>query len=109
MHSFNETVRCVVVALLMTILACAASSEDLIYRYRDQSLTELFVSAKAARANNELSEDSFRALLQWLRNQEKKLFSEARSHKFRDITEHNYWLRSKLKFPSTIQQEIEKK
>ena len=39
-----------------------------------------------------------------LRVRELGLFAEARAHNFTDITESNYWHRSRLKFPGDLEQ-----
>jgi hypothetical protein len=38
---------------------------------------------------------------------EDDLFNEVNLYKFDDITEYNYWHRSRLKFPSNIKIELE--
>lgn len=42
-----------------------------------------------------------------LSKKEDDLFNEVKLHKFDDLTEHNYWHRSRLKFPSNIKMELE--
>jgi hypothetical protein len=49
--------------------------------------------------------------LNWLRDlraREHKLFSDVRAHEFSDLAESNYWHRGRLKFPSEMQQLLER-
>jgi len=44
--------------------------------------------------------------LKELSKKEDDLFTEVNLHKFENTTEHNYWHRGRLKFPSNIKMEI---
>lgn len=86
--------------------ASAADSPcDRIYRLRAESLDDLLHRAQDARQSGALPASAYVPTVDWLFVQEEQLYAEARAHHFEDITEGTYWQRSRLKFPSSIDQE----
>ncbi len=78
---------------------------DRIFRLRAESLDELLHSAQDARQRGVLPASAYAPAVDWLFAQEQQLYADARAHDFQDITEATYWQRSRLKFPSSIDQE----
>jgi hypothetical protein len=78
---------------------------DRIYRLRAESLDNLLRSAQEAQQRGALPASAYRPAVDWLFAQEQELYSEARAHHFEDITEATYWQRSRLKFPTRLDQE----
>jgi hypothetical protein len=78
---------------------------DRIYRLRAESLDNLLHSAQEAQQRGALPASAYRPAVDWLFAQEQELYNEARAYHFEDITEATYWQRSRLKFPSSIDQE----
>ena len=76
-----------------------------IFRLRAESLDDLLRSAQGARQKGTLPAAAYPSAVDWLFAQEQQLYAEARAHHFQDITEATYWQRSRLKFPSSIDQE----
>jgi hypothetical protein len=68
-------------------------------------LDELLHSAQNTRQRGVLPASAFVPTVDWLLLQEQQLYAEARAHHFDDITEATYWQRSRLKFPTSIDQE----
>jgi hypothetical protein len=81
------------------------AADDRCYRRRAESLDQLVESAKAAVKAGKLPREAYAPLVEWLYEQQGKLYDEVRAHRFTDITEVTYWQRSRLKFPSVIDQE----
>jgi hypothetical protein len=94
---------------LATVSASSAypgdSTCDRIFRLRAESLDDLLHSAQDARQRGALPISAYLPAVEWLFAQEQQLYTEARAHHFEDITEATYWQRSRLKFPSVIDQE----
>ncbi len=105
------TVRLSLGALLLfaAALAHAGYAEDpgcdRIFRLRAESLDDLLRSAQDARQQGTLPASAYLSTVDWLFSQEQRLYTEARAHHFEEITEGTYWQRSRLKFPSSIDQE----
>jgi hypothetical protein len=56
---------------------------------------------------NATAPDAYRKALTALQAEEELLFRDARQCDFgENLTEYNYWFRGRLKFPSTIEQEL---
>ena len=54
-----------------------------------------------------MDQRQYLAKLKELSKKEDALFNEVKLHKFENITEHNYWHRGRLKFPSSIKTELD--
>jgi hypothetical protein len=78
---------------------------DRIFRLRAESLDNLLRRAQDARHNGTLPASAYAPAVDWLFAEEQQLYAQARAHRFQDITEATYWQRSRLKFPSGIDQE----
>jgi hypothetical protein len=95
--------------LLAGLAACHSSPDPCpkLLEKRDYALTNSLDSLLFHR--DEMPEDSFRAGLEVLRSWELKLFDDVRHCNFeQDMTKSYYWNLGRLKFPSPIQQAIEK-
>ncbi len=95
--------------LLAGLAACHTEPDPCpkLLEKRDYALTNSFDSLLFHR--DEMPEDSFRVGLVVLRSWELQLFVDVRHCNFaRDQTRSFYWYRGRLKFPSPIQQEMEK-
>lgn len=75
-------------------------------RERVEAIDDLFERAKAARDSGQLDTVAFVAILRWLRDQELAVHAEARLRTFADPAMSNYWHRSRLKFPTRVEQEL---
>ena len=108
---FRPTLRLLLGVLLP--LAAAATRPaypadqtcDRIFRLRAESLDELLHSAQDARQRGVLPTSAYVPTVDWLFAQEQQLYIDARAHHFEDVTEATYWQRSRLKFPSSIDQQ----
>jgi hypothetical protein len=80
----------------------SAGCEDHRLRIRAESLDELLRSARTALEEKKLNRPAYAAIVEWLSAMQGRLYDEARAHHFTDITEGTYWQRSRLKFPSII-------
>ena len=76
------------------------------FRYRWTAVDAVFQRARKARAARGISLADYAAVVGLLREEELAIFEEAGAHKFLDETESNYWHRSRLKFPSSLQAEV---
>ncbi len=85
----------------------APCSDERSYRIRAQSLDELLANAKASVSSGRIPQAGYPAIVEWLYEMQSRLYDEVRAHAFTDITEVTYWQRSRLKFPSAIDQERE--
>jgi len=85
-----------------------APDADRAYRVRREALYERFASANARCASRWATDSGCLATLQRLREDELQLFADVRAHEFADITESNYWHRGQLKFPSEIEQLLQR-
>lgn len=101
-------------ALLLSVLAfgfCPGAQSPPVpqesFRFRLDTVDALFVKAKAARAAGTLPESAYLPVLELLAAQEKTIHDEARIFPFSNITESNYWHRGRLKFPSSLQTELQ--
>jgi uncharacterized protein len=74
---------------------------------RVESVDALLSAAKAAHAEHRLDDGSYAEVLRWLRDRETAVHAEARLRTFADPIVHNYWHRSRLKFPTVTEQEID--
>ena len=86
----------------------SASPAEQSYRLRHEAITELHRSAKSAHEQRDLSEEAYRGVVTWLRSEQLELFEQVHKVRFQNITEHNYWHRGVLKFPTSLQQEAER-
>lgn len=78
---------------------------DPIFRLRAESLDDLLRSAQNVWQQDALPASAYLSTVDWLFALEQRLYTEARAHHFEEITEVTYWQRSRLKFPSSIDQE----
>lgn len=94
-------------ALIVAALfaACSRPSESS-FRERDNQLMAEYEKLHNDYQHGKVSREEYLRDLQELRERELQLFHDVKKHKFRDITEANYWYRGRLKFPSMIEQEL---
>lgn len=93
----------------MTVLGRgeAQCSDERRFRIRAESLDELLASAKASVSSGKFPQANYPAIVELFYEMQSKLYEEVRAHTFTDIIEGTHWQRSRLKFPSTIDQERE--
>lgn len=72
-----------------------------------EELDDQFRVLQTKYTDGALSTSKYRKKLVRLRDKELKLYEQARNCSFEDMTTYNYWYRSRLKFPSIIQQALE--
>ena len=80
--------------------------DDYSFRHRIEVVDSLFQRAQESHAKGKLSSSEYRSLLMLLRDEERSIYQSVRNYHFNDITEGNYWIRSRLKFPSRLDQEL---
>lgn len=102
-------------AVLLSVLAfglCLAAQSPPVpqesFRFRLETVDALFERTKTARDTGKLPESAYLPVLELLAAQEKAIHDEARVFPFSDITESNYWHRGRLKFPSSLQMELQR-
>ena len=88
-------------------LASTLGFDDKTYRELDQIITSEHNQLKLDYAQMKISQKQYFEKLKELDKKKEDLFIEVRAHKFENITEHNYWHRDKLKFPSSIKTELD--
>ncbi len=76
------------------------------FRKRDEALMSKFQLVKSDWTEKRISKEQYLTTLKKLREEELRLFDDARQHSFKDQTEYNYWHRSRLKFPGQIEMEL---
>jgi hypothetical protein len=81
--------------------------DDKTFRELDQLITSEHNQLKLDYTQLKISQQQYFEMLKELSNKEDDLFNEVKLHKFEDITEHNYWHRNRLKFPSNIKMELD--
>jgi hypothetical protein len=79
---------------------------DSALRERVEAIDGLLARAKAARGSGQLDAAAFTAVVRWLRDEELVVHAEAQLRTFADPAMHNYWHRSRLKFPTLVEQEL---
>lgn len=99
----NALLHILFIALLVT--SCGTCSQ---LQQRDNALTFSFESLRNQYLAGGLPREAYIFELRKLREKELKLFEDARQCEFKDQQKENYWKRSRLKFPSRIQQELER-
>jgi 5-methylcytosine-specific restriction endonuclease McrBC regulatory subunit McrC len=82
------------------------TASDESFRHRWTTLEALFQRAKRARKEQEIAFSSYAAIIKLLHEEEQLIFRQAADHKFKLIEEDTYWRRGKLKFPSSLQDEV---
>ena len=87
-------------------LASNPGLNDKTFREMDQLITSEHNQLKLDYVQMKISQQQYFEMLKELSNKEDDLFNEVKFHKFEDITEYNYWYRSRLKFPSKIKMEL---
>jgi hypothetical protein len=75
------------------------------FRTRDDRINSQFRDAIRKKCNKELSMKQYSSSVKKLRQEELKLFSDVKKHKFTDETEYNYWHRGRMKFPGALARE----
>ena len=80
---------------------------DKTFRELDQLIKLEHNQLKLDYVQMKISQQQYFEMLKELSNKEDDLFNEVKLHKFEDITEQNYWHRSRLKFPSNIKMELD--
>jgi hypothetical protein len=75
-------------------------------RERVEAIDDLFERAKAARDSGQFNAAAFGAIVRWLREHELAVHAEARLRTFADPAMSDYWHRSRLKFPTLVEQEL---
>lgn len=80
--------------------------EEKSLRYRIETVDALFARARAARRENRISFETYKAIVVLLREEESGIEEQARSRRFEDVEQGTYWQRGRLKFPSVLQQEV---
>lgn len=80
--------------------------EEKSLRYRIETVDALFARAKAARRENRIPFETYKAIIVLLREEESEIEEQARSRRFEDVEQGTYWQRGRLKFPSVLQQEV---
>jgi hypothetical protein len=87
-------------------LVSTSGLDDKTFRELDLLITIEHNQLKLDYAQMKISQQQYFEKLEELSKKEDDLFNEVKLHKFKDITEHNYWHRGRLKFPSNIKMEI---
>ncbi len=87
-------------------LSSITSLDDRTFRELDQLITSEHNQLKLDYAQMKISQQQYFEKLKMLSKKEDDLFNEVRIHKFENITEHNYWHRGRMKFPSSIKTEL---
>lgn len=88
-------------------LVSTSGVSDKTFRELDQLITSDYNRLKVDFVQMKITREQYIDKLKSLSTKEDNLFNEVRSHKFEDITEYNYWHRSRLKFPSNIKIELD--
>ena len=113
LHRNNSLVRKIfpiIIGLLLVAgfyyLASTSGLDNNTFRELDLLITSEHNQLKLDYAQMKISQQQYFEKLEELSKKEDHLFNEVKLHKFENITEHNYWYRSRLKFPSNIKMEI---
>jgi hypothetical protein len=88
--------------------AGAAPTPEQSFLMRDKLLTARFAALKGTCASRWATDTACLTQLQQMRAMEEALFEDVRAHEFTNINESDYWHRGRLKFPSEIQQELDR-
>jgi uncharacterized protein len=75
-------------------------------RQRVEVVDALLRRAKTGFDTGDIDRAAYGAMLRWLRDEELTVAAEARLRRFADPGVHNYWHRSRLKFPTLTAQEL---
>jgi N-acyl-D-amino-acid deacylase len=84
----------------------ASGLSDGDFRKIDEALNAKFQRSKSDWMEKRISKEQYVITLENLREEELRLFDDVRKHQFKDLTEHNYWHRGRLKFPGQIEMEL---
>lgn len=87
-------------------LVSNSGSEEKTYREQDQLIVSEYKRLKIDYIQMKINHQQYFEQLKELSKKEDNLFNEVRLHKFENITEHNYWHRGRMKFPSSIKTEL---
>lgn len=99
----------IVVFVLFTgfyYLVSHTSSNNKTFRELDQLIKLEHSQLKIDYAQMKINHQQYFEKLKEVSKKEDDLFNEVRLHKFENITEHNYWHRGRMKFPSSIKTEL---
>lgn len=77
-------------------------------RIRAEGIDALLARARASFGARLFDRAAYLAILRVLRDEEQAIHGEASARTYDDIAMHNYWHRSRLKFPSVTQQEYDR-
>jgi len=92
------------IALLLLLGACSPCKR---LQQRDSALTASFEAIRAQYQGGGLSVEGYRFQLERLREKEEALFEDVKNCDIQDQQTYNYWHRSRMKFPSRIQQSLD--
>jgi hypothetical protein len=87
--------------------ALDAASDDAL-RGHLEAIDALAAGARADHASGRLDARAYGVLLGRLRQHELAVYAEARLRTFTQPVEQHYWYRSRFKFPSVTQQELDR-
>ena len=90
--------------LFFLAFACSPCSG---LQQRDRALEASFDAVKAQYLAGGLPREAYVHELRKLREKEEALFEAVRGCQFKDQQQYNYWYRSRMKFPSRIQTELD--
>lgn len=100
----------IIIGLLLVAEFCYLVStsglDDKTYREMDRLVSSEHNQLKLDYAQMKISQQQYFKKLKELSKKEDDLFTEVKLQKFENISEHNYWHRGRLKFPSNIKMEI---
>lgn len=108
-YSGFQTTLCHLCFLSLVFAACKKPVNPCIplLQQRDSALIQRVDSLMLRR--NEMTLVPYRTALEQLRAEEKQLFAEVDNCDFgKDLQAWNYWYRGRLKFPSKIEQELQR-
>jgi hypothetical protein len=88
-------------------LAFISGSNEKTFRELDELITLEHNQLRADYVQMKINQQQYIEKIKKLSTKEDDLFNQVKLYKFDDITEHNYWHRSRLKFPSNIKMELE--
>lgn len=101
----------IIIGLVLVVgfyyLVSNTGSLDKTYREQDQLIVLEYKRLKTDFVQMKINHQQYFEKLKELSKKEDDLFNEVRLHKFENITEHNYWHRGRLKFPSSIKTELD--
>ncbi|MBL0160404.1 MAG: hypothetical protein IPP47_25485 [Bryobacterales bacterium] len=88
--------------------ASSPKTDERTLRYRMETVDAVFRRAKSAREQQKVPFRTYESIVGLLREEEMQIEAEAKACEFQDLTEHNYWRRGRLKFPSALLLEVQR-